>query len=228
VPLGGHPNHARMVWRSRIHAKCDCKHNLVWCLARRRALPNADVRALVRETFRAMTEDSGSGLRSRPWKRPGRNFPRIPAEVFDSFGRGQANQIIGFLKWQAQLAPGSTPWYFEVDEDTCKLRTRAFSCHCNSHDPPGDNYPTLPHKTFYRRTLRGALRPYCPTRRWVPKPDLGRGQADRDTGNPLSLIHRKRSYRFRHQPQHRSYYSCKSVHGCRSRMIRYHWYWRRG
>jgi putative transposase len=48
-----------MGWRSSSHAKYDCKYHLIWCPKRRRALDDADVRAAITETFRAIAEEFG-------------------------------------------------------------------------------------------------------------------------------------------------------------------------
>jgi putative transposase len=48
-----------MGWRSSSHAKYDCKYHLIWCPKRRRALDDADVRAAIAETFRAIADEFG-------------------------------------------------------------------------------------------------------------------------------------------------------------------------
>ena len=48
-----------MPWRASSHAKYDCKYHLIWCPKRRRPLGDADVRAYVETTFRAIAEEFG-------------------------------------------------------------------------------------------------------------------------------------------------------------------------
>ena len=48
-----------MPWRASSHAKYDCKYHLIWCPKRRRPLGDADVRAYLEPTFRAIAEEFG-------------------------------------------------------------------------------------------------------------------------------------------------------------------------
>ena len=48
-----------MPWRASSHAKYDCKYHLIWCPKRRRPRGDADVRAYVETTFRAIAEEFG-------------------------------------------------------------------------------------------------------------------------------------------------------------------------
>ena len=48
-----------MPWRASSHAKYDCKYHLIWCPKRRRPLGDADVRAHLEATFRAIAEEFG-------------------------------------------------------------------------------------------------------------------------------------------------------------------------
>ena len=51
-----------MPWRASSHAKYDCKAHLIWCPKRRRALGDAELRAWVGETFRAIAEEFGFAI----------------------------------------------------------------------------------------------------------------------------------------------------------------------
>ena len=48
-----------MPWRASSHAKYDCKYHLIWCPKRSRPLGDADVRAHLEATFRAIAEEFG-------------------------------------------------------------------------------------------------------------------------------------------------------------------------
>jgi putative transposase len=51
-----------MPWRASSHAKYDCQYHLVWCPKRRRRLGEAELRAWVAETFRAIAEEFDFGI----------------------------------------------------------------------------------------------------------------------------------------------------------------------
>jgi len=54
-----------MPWRASSHAKYDCKYHLIWCPKRRRQLGEAELRAWVAETFRAIAEEFGFVIAER-------------------------------------------------------------------------------------------------------------------------------------------------------------------